>query len=68
MAKVIYLNNETRLDLPASRVLESALSADLSSVVIMGYDADGQEYMASSLASGPEVLWLLERLRKRLLE
>lgn len=68
MSKVIYLNNETRIDIPSSRVLSAALESDLSSVVVMGYDADGQEYMASSLASGPEVLWLVERLRKRLLE
>ena len=66
MDNLIYLNNITKLDIPADRVIESAVN-QLESVVIVGYDKDGEEYFASSIASGPEVLWLLERAKHRLL-
>ena len=35
----------------------------------MGFTADGdEEYFASSYADGGTVLWLLERLKKRLID
>ena len=64
---VVYAPFVTRLDIPAERVIEKAGLAGLTNVVIMGYDADGDEYFASSYASGPDVLWLLERLKLQLL-
>lgn len=66
MAKIITLNNITRLDIPPERVL-SALP-NLESAIVIGYDKDGDEYFASSIANGGTVLWLLERCKKRLLE
>ena len=65
-AKIIPLGNVTRLDLPVDRVLDAAKDR-LDSVVIMGYDKDGEEYFASTMADGGEVLWLMERLRIKLL-
>lgn len=65
--KIIPLNNITRLDLPVDRVLESA-KEQLSGVVILGYTTDGDEYFASTFADGGEVLWLIERSKKALLE
>jgi hypothetical protein len=35
---------------------------------VLGYDAGGDEYFASSYADGGTVLWLMERLKKRLLQ
>ena len=67
MAKVIPLNNITRLDLPVDQILEVA-KGRLSGVVILGYDQEGDEYFASSYADGGEVLWLLERCKKKLLD
>ena len=67
MAKVIPLNNVTRLDLPVDRVLEAAKDF-LDDVVILGYDKDGMEYFASNMADGGSVLWLLERLKLTLLD
>ena len=67
MPKVIPLNNLTRLDLPVDRVLESAKS-ELTGVVILGYDKEGDEYFASTYADGGDVLWLLERCKKSLLD
>jgi len=66
MGEVIILDMVTRLDLPADRILESAVGK-LDKVVIMGYDKDGNEYFASSFADGGDVLWLTERMKKALL-
>ena len=57
----------TRLDIPAERVLEWASKKDLKSVVVMGYTEDGDEYFASSIADGGEVVWLIERAKLKLL-
>lgn len=67
MGEVVNLGCVTRLDLPPDRILESAIDK-LESVVIIGYDKDGQEYFASSIADGAEVVWLMERSKKKLLE
>ncbi len=65
---VVELDVVTTLNLPADRVLGKALEHGLESVVILGYDRDGNEYFSSSLADGGGVLWLLERFKLRLLE
>jgi hypothetical protein len=57
----------TRLDIPPNRILTAALAAGLSDVLVIGWDEDGTLYTASSMASGPEALWLLELCRKDLL-
>jgi hypothetical protein len=62
MGEVINLNNATSLDIPADRVLKAAIEK-LDKVVLMGYDKDGNEYFASSVADGGTVLWLMERLK-----
>jgi hypothetical protein len=67
MSNVVELNCITTLDLPAERILRRATEAGLESVVILGYDSEGQEYFASSLADGGSVLWLMERLKQQLL-
>lgn len=67
MSNVIQLGCITRLDLPVDRVLESAKD-QLQSVVLIGYDNDGQLYFASTIADGGTVMWLLEMCKKKLLE
>lgn len=76
MSNVHILDVETRLDLPAERILQAALDAGLEQVIVIGRlkpeiegvpAIDGQEYMASSIANGAEVLWLVERLKFRLM-
>ncbi len=66
--KVINLPVITKLDLPVDRILEEAIKAELSEVVLMGYDKDGGYYFASSKADGGDVLWLLEYTKRRLFE
>ena len=65
--KVTYLEMVTKLDIPVDRVLEKAVG-QLDSVVILGYDKEGDEYFASSNADGGDVMWLIERAKKRLLD
>lgn len=65
---VIVMSVSTRLDIPAERVLTAALDADIKTAVVIGWDADGDFYFASSAADGGDVLWLLEMARKQLLE
>ncbi len=68
MGDVVVLDIPTRLDVPAERVLNAALKADLKSIIIAGYDSDGGEYFASSLADGGDALWLMERFKMALLQ
>ena len=68
MGEVVYPPFVTSLDIPAERVIEAAKEADLESVVVLGYDKDGDEYFSSSFAGSPEVIYLMERLKKKLLE
>lgn len=65
-AVIIPLNNVTRLDLPPDRILAAA-TGQLESVVLVGYDKDGEIYCASSIADGGTVLWLMEKLKLKLL-
>jgi len=64
---IIPLNGLTKLDLPIDRVLDAA-KGELEGVILIGYDIKGDEYFASTYADGGDILWLIERLKKRLLE
>ena len=66
MSNVIPFNGITRLDLDPDMVLENT-KGKLEGVIIIGYDKDGHEWFASSYADGGDVLWLLERMKLRLL-
>ena len=57
---VIILPVVTRLNVPAERVLNAALAADLDGVVVIGKQKDGHYYFSSSVADGGDVLWQLE--------
>lgn len=61
MSNVVELNCETTLDLPADRILSRALDADLDTVVVIGYDKQGDFYFASTTADGGNVVWLFEK-------
>jgi hypothetical protein len=67
MSKVIPFTGITKLDLDPDTILENN-KGKLEGVVIMGWDKNGKEYFASSYADGGTVLWLVERMKKALLE
>ena len=66
MVKVVGINIFTKADIPPDKGLKAAIGK-LDKVVISGYTKDGKEYFASSTADGPDVLWLLERCKRNLL-
>lgn len=65
--KVVTLDLITRLDIPVERVIQG-IPENMQSLVICGYDVDGEFYFASNKADGGDVLWLLELAKKRLME
>jgi len=67
MGSVTILPVVTRIDLPVDRIIDQAKAANLRSIVVLGYAEDGTEYLASSIADGGTVLWLMERLKLVLL-
>lgn len=67
MSKVIPFSGITKLDLPVDVVLDAA-KGELEGVVLMGWKITGEEYFASTYADGGTVLWLVERMKKMLLE
>jgi hypothetical protein len=66
MSNIIPFNGITKLDLNPDIVLENT-KGKLEGLVICGYDTEGNEYFASTYADGGDVLWLLERMKMRLL-
>jgi hypothetical protein len=68
MGEVVILQNVTSLDLPPERLLNAAIEAGPSKVLIIGVKEDGSEYFASSVADGGDVLWMLERAKLKLLQ
>ena len=67
-AEIVELRTITRLDLPPERILNRALEAGLTEAVVIGLDAEGKFWFASSKADGGDVLWHLEIAKKRLLD
>lgn len=67
MGDVVILGGITKADLPPERILSAALEAGMERVVIVGLDADGNEYFAFSSANREGVLWDLQRAAYRLL-
>jgi len=67
MADIVYLPVITRLDIDPDRVLSQS-SGKLDTVIVVGYDKDGNEYFASSVADGGTAVWLLERMKLKLLQ
>lgn len=65
-AEIIQWSGLTKLDIPVERILGGALKADLQSAVVVGFTQDGDLHFASSVASGAEAIFLLQRAIYRL--
>lgn len=68
VSNVVPLECVTSLDISAERVLTAALDSSLQSCMIIGWDAEGELYFASSKSDGGEVLWWMEKAKQKLLE
>lgn len=64
---VEWLAIPTRHNIDPQTVLLGALNERMQDVVIVGYDRDGQEFFASSMADGADALWHLERAKHKLM-
>ncbi len=67
-AQVVNFDGVTSLDLPVGRILEQAKQADLSAVIVLGFTEDGDVFFAASNADGGDVMWLMERTKRALLD
>lgn len=63
---VVRFTGTTRLDLAPDDVLDAA-KGEMESVIVLGFDHDGREYIYSSKADGADILWALERCKHRLM-
>lgn len=68
MSKVIELGCITKLEIPCEKLLKKAIDSNLTTVLILGYNKDGSLYFASSHADGGDIMWLMEKAKKELLE
>ena len=66
MNNVISFGGITKLDLDPDIVLESNKGC-FEGFILAGWDKDGNEVFASTYADGGTVIWLLERMKIRLL-
>ena len=66
--KVTVLPVITTLDLDVERVLQAAIDAKLTYVLVIGQDAEGGLYFSSSKSDGGEVLWWMEKAKQALME
>jgi hypothetical protein len=66
--KVVPFPGVSFLDLPVERILDGAMKKDLESVVVLGWTQEGDLYFAASQADGGDVLWLLKKSEKMLLD
>ena len=64
---MIDFRGETLLPVEPDRVLEKAVG-QLVQAVVIGRHKDGSFYIASSESYGPNIMWLLELAKKRLVE
>lgn len=68
MGDVVDLNCITSLDLPADRILNKAVEADLDTAVVVGWKKNGEFYFASTTSDGGNVLWLFEVAKLELMK
>lgn len=66
MAQVIAFHGWTKLPIPVERVLDGAKACE--SVLVLGWDAEGELYAAGSQGDARELLWLIEMFKQKLLQ
>ena len=68
------MNNEKIIELPASvnytpeQALASALKADLTDVIVLGYDQDGDLFVRSSKLTRAEGLFMVKKAEQWCME
>ena len=67
MGKVLDFTGITKGDLDPDAILEAA-KGKVTDVIVLGYDENDMEYFASAKSDAKELLWLIKRYEKYLLE
>lgn len=65
---VTMFPGQTFLDIPPDRVLDAAKDLNLQCAIVVGRDAEGRLYLASSSGDAAEMLLLLELSKREVLE
>lgn len=66
MAEIITFPGLTSLDIEPDEILEQA-KGKLQVAIVCGVDADGNQYLSSSVADGGQIIWQLERAKHLLM-
>lgn len=67
MGELVELPVISSLDRDVARVINDEAASNLEHAIVIGWDKDGDFYFSSTYAGGPEVLWLLEICKAKLL-
>lgn len=65
-AKIIKFTGITKIDSDVDTILENN-KGKLQGIVFCGWDMDGKFIAGSTYADGGTVLWLIEKLKERLM-
>lgn len=68
MGTVIELETITTAAIPPEKILQGALKAALTEVVVIGQRPDGTVYFAMSTAEAPSVNWMLDCAKRLLMD
>jgi hypothetical protein len=68
MADILQFNGLTLHDLPVVQVLDAAKGKDLTTVLVIGTDNEGELYVASDNGRVAESVYLLQRANAYLLD
>ena len=67
MSNVVRLDVITKLDLQPDDVLRGAVGRYPGGVFVAGFDENGKIQIASSIADGGTILWMMEVAKVRLM-
>lgn len=67
-SNIIQFNNIVSAEIPCEKVLQGAIAANLDAVLVIGWDENGEMYSASSMGDVGELLLLIEKYKKELLD
>ena len=67
-SNLLVFPGETKADFDPVVMLETAKTAGLEKVAIVGWDSEGELFLSSSFGTYPDLLWLLKQAEKFLLD
>lgn len=66
-AEIIIFPGDTTLDVPLQRILDGAAAAELQPCLVVGKDAEGEFYVASTTCDAGALVILLKRAKRLLM-